>query len=171
MSEQNEMNDVMDDVLEETASAEQEPIEKEAALEASLLEEKERNLRLLAEYDNYRKRSAKEREGLYTDVKVSVITELLPVYDNLERALKQETTDQALYRGVTMTMTQLKEIFQKIGVTEIAALGEKFDPLRHEAVYHMEDEAYGEGEIVEQFLSGFQIGDKVIRHSVVKVAN
>lgn len=142
-----------------------------AALEAALAAEKDSRLRLAAEYDNYRKRSQKERQGLYTDVKAGVITELLPVYDNLERALKQETADEAFYKGVEMTMTQLGEIFEKLNVTPIPALGEKFDPEKHEAVFHIEDEAYGEGEIVEQFLTGFQLGEKVIRHSVVKVAN
>jgi len=142
-----------------------------SALEEALSLEKDRSLRIAAEYDNYRKRSQKEREGLYMDVKASVITELLPVYDNLERALKQETTDEAYYKGVEMIMTQLREIFGKLGVREIPAVGETFNPELHNAVYHTEDENYGASEIVEQFMAGFQLGDKVIRHSVVKVAN
>ncbi|MCL2843272.1 MAG: nucleotide exchange factor GrpE [Oscillospiraceae bacterium] len=158
-----------DEVVEEAAiSPEQAEI---ATLEEALSAEKDSRLRLAAEYDNYRKRSQKEREGLYTDVKANVITELLPVYDNLERALKQETADEAFYKGVEMTMTQLGEIFEKLHVTKIPAVGEKFDPEKHEAVFHIEDEAYGESEIVEQFLTGFQLGEKVIRHSIVKVAN
>jgi len=142
-----------------------------ATLEAALAAERDRYLRLAAEYDNFRKRSQKEREALYADVKASVITALLPVYDNLERALKQETTDEAYYKGVEMIMAQLKEIFQRLGVREIPAVGETFDPELHNAVYHTEDEAYNAGEIVEQFMAGLQLGDKVIRHSVVKVAN
>ena len=165
------MNHEPEEPLEQAIPNEQAPQEQDTALEAALAEEKDRNLRLLAEYDNYRKRSQKERESLYTSVKSSVLTELLPVYDNLERALKQETTDEAFYQGVSMTMTQLKEIFQKLGVTEILAVGEPFDPERHEAVYHVEDAAYGEGEVVEQVLTGFQLNDAIIRHSVVKVAN
>jgi len=151
--------------------AEQQEADSMTALEGELSAEKERNLRLAAEYDNYRKRSQKEREGLYVDVKSNVVAALLPVYDNLERALSQETADEALYKGVEMTMTQLKETFEKLGVTEIPAIGEKFDPELHNAVYHLEDENFGENEIVEQFQVGFQLGDKVIRHSMVKVAN
>ena len=160
-------------VEEITPEPAQEPAanERMAALEAALAAEKDRSLRIAAEYDNYRKRSLKERESLYVDVKASVITELLPVYDNLERALKQETTDEAYAKGVEMIMTQLKEIFAKLGVQEIPAVGETFNPDLHNAVYHTEDEAYGTGEIVEQFMTGFTLGDKVIRHSVVKVAN
>ena len=140
-------------------------------LEQALAQEKDRFLRLAAEYENYKKRSQKEREGLYADVKASTVTALLPVYDNLERALKQETEDEAFFKGVEMTMTQLREIFANFGVEEIPALGEKFSPDLHNAVFHIEDEAYGENEIVEQFLVGFRLGDKIIRHSVVKVAN
>ena len=140
-------------------------------LEEALAQEKDRALRLAAEYENYRKRSQKEREALYVDVKSNVVAALLPVYDNLERALKQETTDEAFFKGVEMTMTQLREILQGFGVEEIPAVGERFDPLYHNAVFHIEDEGFGENEIVEQFLTGFRLGDKIIRHSVVKVAN
>ena len=140
-------------------------------LEAALRDEQDRYLRLAAEYDNFRKRSQKEREALYVDVKTNVVAAFLPVYDNLERALKQETEDEAYAKGVEMTMTQLREIFAQLGVREIPAVGERFDPELHNAVYHTEDEAYGENEIVEQFMAGFMLGDKVIRHSMVKVAN
>ena len=140
-------------------------------LEKALAQEKDRFLRLAAEYENYKKRSQKEREGLYADVKAGTVAALLPVYDNLERALKQETEDEAFFKGVEMTMSQLREIFANFGVEEIPALGEVFDPALHNAVFHIEDEAYGENEIVEQFLVGFRLGEKIIRHSVVKVAN
>ena len=160
---------------EEVLEPEQEPEgaieDRMAMLEVALTAEKDRTLRLMAEYENYRKRSQKEREALYVDLKTGVVADFLPVYDNLERALKQETTDEAYYKGVEMIMTQLREVFHKLGVTEIPALGETFDPELHNAVYHIEDESYGEGEIVEQFMAGFLLGDKVIRHSVVKVAN
>ena len=141
------------------------------ALEEALTAERDRALRLAAEYDNFRRRSQKEREALYVDVKTGLVATFLPVYDNLERALKQETEDEAYAKGVEMIMAQLKEIFQKLGVAEIKALGERFDPELHNAVSHVKDEAYGESEVAEQFMTGFTLGDKVIRHSVVKVAN
>ncbi len=144
---------------------------KENPLEAQLASEKERFLRLAAEYDNYRKRSAKERENIFADVKSDTITQFLPVYDNLERALANETTDEAYKKGVEMIMTQFKDVLTKMGVEEIPAVGKPFDPTRHNAVMHIDDEAYGENEIVEEFAKGFIMGEKVIRFSVVKVAN
>ncbi|MCD8100027.1 MAG: nucleotide exchange factor GrpE [Oscillospiraceae bacterium] len=133
--------------------------------------EKEKYLRLMAEYDNFRKRTAKEKENLYTDIRVETITKFLPVYDNLERALAVESADEALKKGIEMTMTQLTDVMQKLGVEAIEAKGHTFDPNLHNAVMHIEDESYGEGEIVEEFQKGFKIADKVIRFSMVKVAN
>ena len=141
-------------------------------LAEELATEKEKYLRVMAEYDNFRKRSQKERENIYADVRADTITKILPVYDNLERALNQETADDAYRRGVEMTMNQLKEILEKLGVAEIDAKpGDKFDPTVHNAVMHVEDDAQGEGVVVEEFQKGFRLGDKVIRCSVVKVAN
>lgn len=140
-------------------------------MEAALKAEKERYLRLAAEYDNYRKRSIKEREAMYNDIRSETIVRLLPVYDNLARALTQECSDDAFYKGVDMTMAQLKDILQKFGVTEIPAVGEQFNPDRHNAVMHVEDPAYPEASVAEEFEKGFMIGDKVIRCSMVKVAN
>lgn len=131
----------------------------------------ERYLRLMAEFDNYKKRSAKERENIYTDVRVDTVTKFLPVFDNLERALKTETADEAYKKGVEMTFSQLTDVFRKLGVEEIESVGKPFDPTMHNAVMHVEDEQYGESEIVEEFQKGFRIGDKVIRFSMVKVAN
>jgi molecular chaperone GrpE len=128
-------------------------------------------LRLAAEYDNYRKRSQKEREALYADVKIETVKKFLPVYDNLSRALSAECADEAYKKGVEMTMTQLKSILDALGVTEIPAKGEIFDPSKHNAVMHIEDESYGDGIVVEEFEKGFMLGDKVIRFSMVKVAN
>ena len=142
-----------------------------AELENQLAAEKERYLRLAAEYDNYRKRCARERDGLYNDVRSDTISKLLPVYDNLERALKQNTEDAAFYKGVEMTMAQLKEIFTGLGIEEIPALGQAFDPSIHNAVMHVEDESVGESIVVEEFQKGFRLGDKIIRFSMVKVAN
>ena len=143
---------------------------KEAA-EKLVREEKDKYLRLAAEYDNFRKRSQKEKDSLYTDIKVDTLRKFLPVYDNLERALKQETADEAYRKGVEMIMAQFKSTMDGLGVTEIAAEGEKFDPEKHNAVMHVEDESFGENEIVEVFQRGFTLGDKVIRFAMVKVAN
>ncbi len=131
----------------------------------------ERYLRLMAEFDNYKKRSAKERENIYTDVRVDTVTKFLPVFDNLERALKTETADEAYKKGVEMTFNQLLDVFRKLGVEEIESVGKSFDPAFHNAVMHVEDETLGESVIVEEFQKGFRIGDKVIRFSMVKVAN
>ena len=141
-------------------------------LREELAAEKDKYLRLLAEYDNFRKRSQKERECVYTDVRADTLLKFLPVYDNLERALKQETADEAYKRGVEMIFTQFLEIMEKLGVSGIeAGAGTKFDPGVHDAVMHIEDENFAEGVVAEEFQKGFRLGDKVIRCSVVKAAN
>ena len=145
--------------------------DKTAALEAELAAERDKYLRLAAEYDNYRKRSQKEREALYTDVRSETLLKILPVYDNIKRALGQPCEDKAYVRGVELIMEQIKDIFSKLGVTEIPAVGEQFDPEVHNAVMHVEDPEKDENVIVEEFQTGFKIGDKVMRHSMVKVAN
>ena len=161
---------------ETEAQAELEAPEQEAAPTPAPTAEKppedsERYLRLMAEFDNYKKRSAKEREAIYTDVRVDTVTKFLPVFDNLERAMKTETADEAFKKGVEMTFNQLMDVFKKLGVEEIESVGKTFDPTIHNAVMHVEDGERGENEIVEEFQKGFKIGDKVIRHSMVKVAN
>ena len=137
----------------------------------ALLQEQNKFLRLAAEYDNYRKRTAKEKESIWADAKASVVTSFLPVYDNLERALKQDTADEAFKKGVEMTMNQLKEVLTKLGITEIPAQGQPFDPKYHNAVMHVEDESLGQNVVAEVFQTGFQCGEKVIRFAMVKVAN
>ena len=132
---------------------------------------KDQFLRLAAEYDNYRKRTAKEKESLWTDAKADTVQAFLPVYDNLERALKQETADEAYKKGVEMTMNQLKEVFARLGVTEIEAQGQPFDPNLHNAVMHIEDENLGENTVAQVFQAGFMLGEKVIRFAMVQVAN
>ena len=132
---------------------------------------KDQFLRLAAEYDNYRKRTAKEKESLWTDAKADTVQAFLPVYDNLERALKQDTADEAFKKGVEMTMNQLKEVFAKLGVTEIEAQGKPFDPNLHNAVMHIEDENLGENTVAQVFQAGFMLGEKVIRFAMVQVAN
>ena len=154
----------------EPETAEQAVSEAEQ-LRQELAEEKDRYLRLAAEYDNFRKRSQKERESLYTDLRAETVSKFLPVYDNLERALSQPTADEAYKKGVEMTMTGLVEIMQKLGVTAFGETGEVFDPSRHNAVMHIEDESLDENVIVEVFQKGFSIEDKVVRFAMVKVAN
>ena len=145
--------------------------EKKPDLKAELDTLNDKYLRICAEYDNFRKRSQKEKDSLYGDVKAAAVTQFLPVYDNLERALKQGTEDEAYRKGVEMIMTQFNTTLEKLGVTPIECLGEKFDPKLHNAVMHVDDEEKGENEIVEVFQKGFKLGDKVIRFAMVKVAN
>ena len=146
-------------------------LEELEALKQNLTDQEDKFLRLAAEYDNYRRRSQKEKESAWADSKAETAAAFLPVYDNLERALKQDTADEAYKKGVEMTMTQLKEVLSKLGIQEIPALGETFDPNLHNAVMHVEDENAGENTIVEVFQAGFRTEEKVIRFSMVKVAN
>lgn len=164
----------------------------EAACEASLkeeidnlksqLEEKTKKCeeyfsmlqRTAAEFDNYKKRTVKEKEAIYTDAMSDVVASFLPVVDNIERALlasEKEADFKALREGIELIYRQFKEIMTKLGVEEIKALGEKFDPNLHNAVMHIEDSEYEENVIVEEFQKGYKFKDKVIRHSMVKVAN
>ena len=147
-----------------------EPSELEKA-QAACAQEHDNYLRLAAEYDNFRKRSQKEKDNLYTQIRAETVGKFLPVFDNLERALAQETADEAYKKGVEMTMTQLVEVMTKLGVESFGEKGEAFDPSLHNAVMHIEDENYGEGEIIQEFEKGFLLGDKVIRFSMVQVAN
>ena len=167
--DQNKPESQQEEVPEEPVQeTEQTP---EEALQAAIREQEDKYLRLLAEYDNYRKRSQKEKENAWTSAKADTAKEFLPVYDNLERALKQETADEAYAKGVQMIMTQLKNVLEKLGIEEIPAQGETFDPNVHNAVMHIDDEELGENVVAEVFQAGFRIGDKVIRHAMVKVAN
>ena len=142
-----------------------------AGMENMLIAERDRYLRLAAEYDNFRKRSLKEREMIYSDAKADAVSRLLPVYDNLERALKMECADEAFYKGVEMTMTQLTEIFENMGVVVIKAEGEPFDPNRHNALMNIVNPELGEKIVAEDCRKGFMLGERVIRFSSVVVAN
>ena len=154
----------------ETKPAEAKPAAaKDPAAELAAMSDK--YLRLMAEYDNYRKRSQKEKDALYEDIKVNALKAFLPVYDNLLRALAQDTGDEAYKKGVEMIMTQFNSIMEKLGVTPMDCLGQKFDPAFHNAVMHVDDEEKGENEIVEVFQQGFMLGDRVVRFAMVKVAN
>ena len=133
---------------------------------------KDQFARLAAEYDNYRKRTAKEKETLYQDAKADTIKEFLAVYDNLERAaVAPGGEDDPHKKGLEMIFTQYRELLKKLGVSEIEAQGRPFDPERHEAVMHVDDENLGENEVAQVFQAGFLLGDRVIRHAVVQVAN
>ena len=133
--------------------------------------EHDQYLRLAAEYDNFRKRSRKEKEDLYRDVKSETVGKFLPVFDDLERALAGETEDEAYKKGVELIMTELRKIMTGLGVEEFGEVGDSFDPNAHNAVMHIENEELGENVIAQVFQKGFRIGDKVIRHAVVQVAN
>ena len=155
----------------EAAPAVEEKPDPTAELQAKLSAEHDNFLRLAAEYDNFRKRTQKERESLYQDAKADTVGKFLPVYDNLQRAMAQETADEAYKQGVAMTMQGFESILEALGVKVFGAAGEPFDPAFHNAVMHVDDEALGENIIAEVFQTGFQMGEKVIRHAMVKVAN
>ncbi len=160
------------ETAQEEAVPETDPRDEELkALKAQVHDQEDRFLRLCAEYDNFRRRSKIEKDGVYADATADAVKALLPVYDNLERALAQETADEAYKKGVEMTMTGLRKAFESLGVTEIDAVGQSFDPNVHNAVMHVEDETLGENTVVEVFQAGFKLGEKVIRFAMVKVAN
>ena len=157
----------------ETPEAAQEP---EKAPEANPFEEKynaehDSYLRLAADYDNYRKRTAKEKEQSYSNGKADTILKLLPIYDNLERAMRQDTEDAAYKKGVEITMTELVKIFTGLGVEIFGEAGEHFDPSLHNAVMHTEDDRVGESTITQVFQKGFKLGEKIVRFAMVQVAN
>ena len=133
--------------------------------------ERDAHLRLAAEYDNFRKRTVKEKEASYGNGKADAVAKMLPVYDNLERALKQETQDAAYKKGVELTMAELIKIFTSLGVEVFGEAGEEFDPNLHNAVMHCDDETLGENTIAQVFQRGAKIGDKVVRFAMVQVAN
>ena len=162
------------EVVEEVFTVTKEQMEKMEALAQELSEQKDKFLRLAAEYDNYRKRTAKEKETVYADAKIETITAMLPVYDNLERGLAQyrdEEADSPHRKGLEMIFSQFKESLAKLGVTTIDAVGQPFDPEKHNAVMHVEDENAGENTVVEVLQQGFMLGEKVLRFAIVKVAN
>ena len=160
------------DAAEQQAASAETAAQPDDEWKAKFDELNDRYLRMAAEYDNFRKRSQREREQAYTDAVSRAVTALLPTYDNLERAIKAETADAEYKKGVEMTMTQLTESLKGLNVTVIeASAGTTFDPNFHNAVMHVEDEEAGENIIVEEFLKGYKYKDIVVRHSMVKVAN
>lgn len=140
------------------------------SLKTQLAELNDKYMRILAEYDNFRRRSKLERENIYSDVRADTVKKVLPVYDNLDRAARFEQDEEAR-QGALAILNQFKTVLADLGVTEIEAVGKRFDPALHDAVLHIDDEKYGEGEIVLELAKGFKLGDKVIRFSTVQVAN
>ena len=171
-NEKNEIpvEEVAEEVVEETA---EETVEAEVVnpFEEKYNAEHDAHLRLAAEYDNFRKRTVKEKEASYGNGKADAVAKMLPVYDNLERALNQPTEDEAYKKGVEMTMNELVKIFTGLGVEIFGEKGDQFDPNLHNAVMHIDDETLEENAIAMVFQKGFKIGEKVVRFAMVQVAN
>ena len=156
--------------VEETVETVEETVEVDP-WEEKYNAEHDAHLRLAAEYDNFRKRTIKEKEASYGNGKADAVAKMLPVYDNLERALNQPTEDAAYKKGVEMTMTELVKILNGLGVEIFGNAGDAFDPNLHNAVMHIDDESLEENTIAQVFQKGFKIGDKVVRFAMVQVAN
>ena len=139
--------------------------------QTELEESKARYMRMAAEYDNYKKRTAREMDSRYEDAKLDLLKEILPILDNFERGMMTECSDGAYKEGVALIFKQFTDLLTQQGVTEIEAVGQPFDPNLHNAVMHIEDENLGENIVTEVFMKGYKQGDKVLRHSMVKVAN
>lgn len=169
--EENKDLEQNDEVIEESVSEEnpnkvyEDKIEE---LEKKNYDLNDKYLRVVAEYDNFRKRSLKERDGIYADAYIDAVKEILPIIDNMERA-EAYLSDDASSEGVKMIMNSFRQALEKMGVSEIET--KAFDPNYHNAVMHIDDESYGENEIIEVFQKGYKKGDKVIRYAMVKVAN
>lgn len=140
-------------------------------LAGELTAEKDKCLRLMAEYDNFRKRSAKEKLDSYSDATSKTIADILPIYDNFERALQSETSDENFKKGIEMIFNQFSETLKKLGIEVINPVGEEFDPNIAQAINQVEDESLGENTVAQVFQKGYKIGDKVIRYAMVVVAN
>lgn len=156
----------------ETFTVTKEQMEKMEGLAKDLAAQNDKYLRLAAEYDNYRKRTAKEKESIYQDAKIDTVSKFLEVYDNLERAVNQPgDADNVHKKGMEMIFHQLEAVLEKMGVTVLDPQGEVFDPERHSAVMHVENEELGENVVSQVFQKGFLLGEKVIRFASVQVAN
>ena len=158
----------VEEIIEETVAEE---VPEVNPWEEKYNAERDAHLRVAAEFDNFRKRTIKEKEASYGNGKADAVAKMLPVYDNLERALNQETSDAAYKKGVEMTMNELVKIFTSLGVGIFGNVGDEFDPNLHNAVMHIENEELGENTIAAVFQKGFKIGDKVVRFAMVQVAN
>ena len=163
------VEEVAEEVVEETVETVAEP--EVNPWEEKYNAEHDAYLRLAADYDNFRKRTAKEKEATYGNGRADAVAKMLPVYDNLERALNQETSDAAYKKGVEMTMNELVKIFTSLNVEIFGAVGDEFNPNLHNAVMHTENPELGENTISMVFQKGFKIGEKVVRFAMVQVAN
>lgn len=160
---QEENNNKADELIE---------LKKQIETQKVQIEETEDRLkRVAAEFDNYKKRSSKEKEGLYNSLVGDIVSNFLPIIDNLEKAVEAETKDEEYRKGIELVLKQFKDVLLARGVTEIETVGKTFDPEVHEAVSSVQDETKGEKEIVQEYRKGYKIGDRVIRHSMVVVAN
>ena len=166
-----EVNKTEKDESKKNESKEEKNKSKEVVPKQDYDELDDRYKRILAEFENFKKRSAKEREGLYNSILSDVIEVILPVVDNLENAAKVETKDESYKQGVELVLKQFKDVLSSKGIEEIKAVGETFDPSLHEAVSSVQDDTKGEKEIVQEYRKGYKIGNRVIRHSMVVVAN
>ncbi len=160
------VEETVEEVVEETAE-----VVEVNPWEEKYNAERDAHLRVAAEFDNFRKRTIKEKEASYGNGKADAVAKMLPVYDNLERALNQETSDTAYKKGVEMTMNELVKIFTSLGVEIFGNQGDEFDPNLHNAVMHIDSEELGENVIAQVFQKGFKIGEKVVRFAMVQVAN
>lgn len=167
----NEEKENKEEVKTEIEENKAEVIDEKDKIKEEIDEMNDRYKRLLAEFENYKKRTQKDKEGLKDLLVSDIMTSILPVIDNLEKAVKVQTEDKAYQDGVKMVLKQLQDVLLYNGVKEIETVGKKFDPELHEAVSHVTDEKHGENVIIEEFRKGYRIGNRVIRHSMVIVAN
>jgi len=174
--EDNNIEEMQDEESQETTQTSEDSAIED--LKAQLKQEREKSdeyydhlKRNMAEFDNFKKRITKEKDMMYNTISANIISELLPILDNFDKALNAETADESYKNGIVMIYNQLMETLNKLGVEEIEALNSTFDPNFHEAVMHVEDENYGEKEVTDVLRKGYKIGDKIIRHAMVKVAN
>ena len=159
------VEETIEETVEETVEVEVNPWEEKYNAE------RDAHLRIAAEYDNFRKRTVKEKEASYGNGKADAVAKILPIYDNLERALNQPTEDAAYKKGVEMTMNELLKIFGALGVEVFGNVGDAFDPNLHNAVMHIDSEELEENTIAQVFQKGFKIGEKIVRFAMVQVAN
>lgn len=168
MAEKEEEQEVQEEKIETTNNTSE---CKEVVPKQDYEELEDRYKRILAEFENFKKRSGKEREGLYNSILSDIVEVILPIVDNLENAVKIETKDEEYKKGIELVLKQFKDVLASKGVEEIKAIGETFDPELHEAVSSIQDENLGEKEIAQEYRKGYKIGSRVIRHSMVVVAN
>ena len=169
-----EEKDVQNEEMRENNKKADEIIELKKQIESQKVqieETEDRLKRVAAEFDNYKKRNAKERDGMYNSLVADIVSGLLPVVDNLENAANAETKDEEYKKGIELVLKQFKDILASKGVEEIETVGKTFDPELHEAVSSVQDDTKGEKEIVQEYRKGYKIGDRVVRHSMVIVAN